>query len=98
EEGWSLRLRCISRQGGETVGEAVELPCAREGAGLVPRGRLVGQRGKRRGRIHGGDRFVEPQRFRLHRKAAGIDRRLERFVLAQQGGGSLRSDAFGTRE
>ena len=54
--------------------------------------------GQRRLAIHRRDVPVEPQRVRLGREAALLERRLEAAVLGEQRGGRLRADSAGARD
>src|SRR5512145_2926807 len=64
--------------------QPVELPLVRECCRLVPRGRLIGERGQRGRGIHRRDPAVEPQLVGLGWKPPGLEQAFERSVLAQQ--------------
>jgi hypothetical protein len=91
-----LRSWCRLRQRSEALGEAVQLPGAREVSGGCPGRCLVGQRGQGCRAVHGRDPAIKPKLIRLRSQLAGFERLFERAVLAQQLGRTLRSDTLGT--
>src|SRR5207253_1775186 len=78
--------------------ELAEAPRVDEGGRLRPRGRLVLERGNRRGRIERRDPPVEAQLLRVGREATRLERRLERAVLGEDLRGLLRTHSGRARE
>ena len=81
----------------EAVGEAAEVPVAREGGAGGPVGNLVRERRERGRGVHGGDAPVERERLVLAGEARVRERGLERAVFLQQGRRTLGADALGAR-